>query len=261
MSERDKLRNEIQSFFRTLMLIFRAALLESSSNSLQMLDSSCGSPSSIEFIELIHRLTDSQDRLSKLSFIRRHLRVEKHRQLSSLVVTRSQLTDRLMEETYRSKVTRRYCHDWKANHILQWIEMLLEIEQTYTRTVRQHETSLRQGHLTHRITAEMLLQQNNRLKSEASKWQEHYFNETSRFEKELRSFRQECQAVQRQRQDKYDEYQRMRTVVDDYHQMKMNEKLHREKQRQEEQAMQRIQAWWRGIMTRSMKRRRKTKKK
>ena len=261
MSEREKLRNELQSFFRTLMLIFRTALLESSS---QMVVSSYGSPpSSVEFIALNHRLTDSKDRLKKLSFVRGHFRTEKHRQVTSLDATQSQLTDRLMEETYRSKVARRYCHDWKSNHVLQWIEMLLEIEQTYTTTLRQYETSLRQGDLAHRNTANMLLEQNSRLKSEASKWQEYYFNETSRFEKELSSFRQEFHAVQRQRQDRYDEYERMRIVVDDYHRVQMNEKLRREKKRQEEQAMQRIQAWWRGIMTRTMKpkkRRRKTTK-
>jgi hypothetical protein len=166
-----------------------------------------------------------------------------------------------MEEKYRSKIALRYCNDWKTNHILQWIEMLLQTEENYTKTIHQYETILRQTEMTHQETIEILIKQNNEIKINGNKWYEYYQNETYRFERELISFRHEFNQMKKQRQDMYEEYQRMKIIVDEYHQMKMNEKLILEKQKQEEEAMKRIQAWWRGTMVRHIKQKRRKKRK
>jgi hypothetical protein len=165
-----------------------------------------------------------------------------------------------MEEKYRSKIALRYCNDWKTNHILQWIEMLLKIEQDYTKTIHQYENILQQTEITHQETIKILIQQNNQMKFNANKWYNYYQNETSRFERELTNFRYEFNQIKKQRQDMYEEYQRMNSIVEEYHQMKLNEQLLLEKQKQQEEAIKRIQTWWRGTIIRHIKQKRKKKK-
>jgi hypothetical protein len=261
MNEHDKFRYEIKYFFHILMLLFRAILLESQTEFLTSINHIHNHLPSIQLIELNNRLKTSQDKIRKLSFIKKHFPIENSQQFNVLNSSKSQLKDRFMEEKYRSKIALRYCNDWKTNHILQWIEMLLQTEENYTKTIHQYETILRQTEMTHQETIEILIKQNNEIKINGNKWYEYYQNETYRFERELISFRHEFNQMKKQRQDMYEEYQRMKIIVDEYHQMKMNEKLILEKQKQEEEAMKRIQAWWRGTMVRHIKQKRRKKRK
>ena len=171
------------------------------------------------------------------------------------------MKDHFMEEKYRSKIALRYCHDWKKNHLFQWIEMLLQIEQDYLKTIQQYEINFKQSEITHEETIRVLIEQRDEMKSNSNRWYEYYQNETSRFERELTDFRFEFNQIKRQRQDMSEEYQRMNIIVDEYNQMKIKERLFLEKQKQEDEAMKRIQAWWKGTMTRHLKRTKKKKKK
>ncbi|CAF2774180.1 unnamed protein product [Rotaria sp. Silwood2] len=112
-----------------------------------------------------------------------------------------------------------------------------------------------------RETIKILTKQNNEMKLNVNKWYEYYQNETNHFDKELINFRQEFHQIKRQRQHMYEEYQRMKIIVDEYNQMKINEKLFLEKQKQQDEAIKRIQAWWRGTMIRHIKQNRRKKKK
>jgi len=234
--------DEIEYFFRLLMLFFRALLLDSDSS----INKTSNHLSSGELIDLKNRLKFSQEKISKLSFIKKHFHTEKSDQLNILDSTK----DHFMEEKFRSKIALRYCNDWKKNHILQWIQMLLQIEQDYTKTIHQYELNLKQTKIAHDETVKSLIEQKNQMKANANQWYEHYQNETSRFERELADFRYEFNQIKRQRQDMYEEYQRMKILVEEYNQMKINERLIFDKQKQEEEAIKRIQAWWRGTMIR-----------
>ncbi|CAF1066071.1 unnamed protein product [Rotaria sp. Silwood1] len=261
MNERDKLRYEIEYFFHILILFFRALLLEFETDFLTSINHINNTLPSIQLIELNNRLKISQDKIKKLSFIKKNFQTEKSQQFNELISIKSQLKDYLMEEKYRSKISLRYCNDWKKNHILQWIQMLLDIEQNYTKTIHQYENILKQTDIIHQETIKILTKQNNEMKFNVNKWYEYYQNETNRFDKELINFRQEFNQIKRQRQYMYEEYQRMKIIVDEYNQMKINEKLLLEKQKQEEEAIKRIQAWWRGTMVRHIKQKRRKKKK
>jgi hypothetical protein len=256
MHENDKFRSEMNHFLHILILLFRALLLDSETDFLISVNHTHDHLPSQELIELNNRLKASQDQISKLSFIKKHFHTEKSHQLNLLHSTKSQLKDHFMEEKYRSKVALRYCNEWKKNHILQWIQMLLQIEQDYRKTIDQYETILQQTEITHRETIEILTKQKNEMKLKANKWYEYYQDETSRFERELTSFRYEFNQAKRQRQDMYEEYQRMKMIVDEDNQMKINEKFALEKQKQLEEAAKRIQAWWRGTMIRHIKQKR-----
>jgi hypothetical protein len=261
MNDDDKLKYEIEYFFHILMLFFHAILLESETDFITSIDNTHNHLPSIQLIELNNRLEKSRENISKLSFIKKHFQNEKSQQLNTLNSAKSQLIDHLMEEKYRSKIASRYCNDWKRNHILQWIEMLLQIEQTYKKTIDQYENILKQTEITHQETIEILLKQNNEIKFNVSKWYDYYQNETYRFERELINFRQEFYSIKRQRENMYEEYQRMKIIVDEDNQKKINEKLLLEKQKQKEDVIKRIQAWWRGTMIRHMKQKRRKKKK
>jgi hypothetical protein len=234
--------DEIEYFFRLLMLFFRALLLDSDSS----INKTSNHLSSGELIDLKNRLKFSQEKISKLSFIKKHFHTEKSDQLNILDSTE----DHFMEEKFRSKIALRYCNDWKKNHILQWIQMLLQIEQDYTKTIHQYELNLKQTKIAHDETVKSLIEQKNQMKANANQWYEHYQNETSRFERELADFRYEFNQIKRQRQEMYEEYQRMKIIVEEYNQMKINERLIFDKQKQEEEAIKRIQAWWKGTMIR-----------
>jgi hypothetical protein len=255
MNERDKLRYEIEYFFHILMLLFRTLLSESSIN----FQTSINDLPSKQLDELNNRLKNSQDKIRKLSFIKKHFQTEKSHQFNLLNSTKSQLKDHFMEEKSRSKIALRYCNDWKKNHILQWIQMLLQIEENYTKTIHQYANILKQTELAHQETIKILIKQNNELKFNVNKWYEYYQNETYRFERELTNFRHDFHQIKRQRYEMYEEYQRMNGIVEEYNQMKINEKLMLEKQKQQEEAAQRIQAWWRGTMVRHIKRKKKKK--
>ncbi|CAF3562611.1 unnamed protein product [Rotaria sordida] len=139
--------------------------------------------------------------------------------------------------------------------------MLLDIEQNYIKTIHQYENILKQTDIIHQETIKILIKQNNEIKLNVNKWYEYYQNETNRFDKELTNFRQEFYQIKRQRQYIYEEYQRMKIIVDEYNQMKINENLFLEKQKQQEESIKRIQAWWRGTMIRHIKQKRRKKKK
>jgi len=243
------------------MLLFRALILDSQTDFLTSVNNTYNHLPSQELLQLNNRLKNSQDKISKLSFIKRNFHTEKFQQLNILNSTKSQLKDHLMEEKYRSNVALRYCNDWKKNHILQWIQMLLKIENDYTNTIHQYENILKQTELTHQETIQILIKQNNDIKLNANQWYEYYQNETTRFENELRNFRYEFNQIKKQRQDMYEEYQRMKIIVDEYNQMKISENLLLEKQKQQENAIKSIQNWWRGTMIRHIKQKKRKKKK
>ncbi|CAF1510923.1 unnamed protein product [Rotaria sordida] len=261
MNERDKLRYEIEYFFHILILFFRALLLESQTDFLTSINNINNNLSSIQLIELNNRLKISQDKIRKFSLMKKNFHIEKSQQINELISIKSQLKDHLMEEKHRSKISLRYCNDWKKNHILQWIQMLLDIEQNYIKTIHQYENILKQTDIIHQETIKILIKQNNEIKLNVNKWYEYYQNETNRFDKELTNFRQEFYQIKRQRQYIYEEYQRMKIIVDEYNQMKINENLFLEKQKQQEESIKRIQAWWRGTMIRHIKQKRRKKKK
>jgi hypothetical protein len=259
MHERDKLRYEIEYFFHILMLLFRALLLDSQTEFRTSISNTHNNLPTIQLEELNIRLKNAQDKIGKLSFIKKHFQTEKSQQLNILNSTKSQLKTSLMEEKSRSKIAIRYSNDWKTNHILQWIQMLLQLEENYTKTIHQYENILKQTELTHQETIQILIKQNNEIKLNVNKWYEYYQNETYRFEKELRNFRHEFNQIKRQRYDMYEEYERMKRIVDEYNQIKLDEELSLEKQKQQEQTIKRIQAWWRGTMLRQIKRKKKKK--
>lgn len=260
MNERDKLIYEIEYFFHILILFFHAVLFETETDFVTSIRNINDSRPSIQLIELKNRFRASQDKIRKFSYMIKHFQTENSQDLNELMTVKSQLKDRLMEQKYRLKVSSRYCNDWKENHILQWIEMLLELEQNYVKTIDEYDNILKQTEISHQETIKTLTQQNNEIKSNTDKWYEHYQIETNRFDKELTNFRQELNHMRRQRQYLYEEYEKMKLVVDEYNQMKLNEKLLLEKQKQQEEAIRRIQAWWRGTMTRNKKQRKRRKK-
>ncbi|CAF3827669.1 unnamed protein product [Rotaria magnacalcarata] len=193
--------------------------------------------------------------------MKNYFHTEKSQELNALISMKSQLKDRLMEENYRSKILSRYCNDWKKYHISQWIEMLLEIEQDHTKSMNDSENILKQTGIAHKETIKILIKQTDEMKLDANKCYEYYRNKTNDFEKELTNLRQEFCHVKRQRQHSYEEYQRMKIIVDEYNQLKMNEKLLLQKRKQQEEAIRRIQTWWRGTMARHVKQKRLKKRK
>ncbi|CAF1228494.1 unnamed protein product [Adineta ricciae] len=215
---------------------------------------------SVQVNELNIRLNDSQNKIKHLIFRQKHFQPDNLQHINQLNHMKFQLTNQLMEEKVRSKIALRYCNDWKTNHILQWIQMLLHIERTYTRTIHQYEIVLQHTELAHQETIKTLIKQNNELKLNSQKWYDYYQNETYRFERELNQFRHEFHQLQRQRQDMYDEYERMKIIVDEYHQMKLDAKILFELQKQKEEAIRRIQAWWRGTIVRHLRSKRKKKR-
>ena len=261
MPERVKLSYEMEYFCGILLLFFRAVLLQSDSDFSAVIQSTVNPISSSELIELNERLNVSREKIAKFSFVKKHFRQETQGQFQLLQSSRSQLKDRLMEEQHRVDVAQRYCHTWKTNHILQWIEMLLHIEQTYTKTIEQYERVLRQTDQTHQETIRMLVEQNRQIQLRSQHCYEHYLSETDRFERELRHFRHDFQTIKQQRQDMSEEYQRMKLIVDEYHQKKAEESLQLEKQKQQSEAVKRLQAWWRGTMVRHLRAPQRRKKK
>ena len=260
MNEHDKLRYELEYFFHILMLFFRALLLDSQTEFRTSIINTHDHLPSIQLEELNIRLKNSQDKIAKLSFIKKHFQTEKSQQLNILNSTKSQLKTSLMEEKSRSKIALRYSNDWKTNHILQWIQMLLQIEENYTKTIHQYENILKQTELTHQETIQILIKQNNEIKLNVNEWYKYYQNEKKdRFEKELINFRHEFNQIKRQRHDMYDEYERIKRIVEEYNQIKLNEELSLEKQKQQEETIKCIQAWWRGTILRQIKRKKKKK--
>jgi hypothetical protein len=59
----------------------------------------------------------------------------------------------------------------------------------------------------------------------------------------------------------YEEYQRMKIIVEEYNQMKIKKQILLEKQKQQENSIKYIQTWWRGTMIRHLKQKRRRKKK
>ncbi|CAF2158832.1 unnamed protein product [Rotaria magnacalcarata] len=261
MNEHDKLRYELEYFFHILTLLFRATVLGSSTAFLTSINSINNNLLSIELIELNNRYKKSQDKINKVSNMKNYFHTEKSQELNALISMKSQLKDRLMEENYRSKILSRYCNDWKKYHISQWIEMLLEIEQDHTKSMNDSENILKQTDIAHKETIKILIKQTDEMKLDANKCYEYYRNKTNDFEKELTNLRQEFCHVKRQRQHSYEEYQRMKIIVDEYNQLKMNEKLLLQKRKQQEEAIRRIQTWWRGTMARHVKQKRLKKRK
>ena len=238
INEDEKFCSEIRYFSHLLILLFRALLLQSP-------DITINKTQDKEFIDLQHRLEQSEDRISSL---RKHFHHEKSNSL------KAQLKDRFMEEKSRGKIALRYANDWKQNHLLQWIEMLFQFEQNSIQTLRKYDRILHQSSLVHEQTIQILIEQGNALKSDADHWYEYYQNETSRFERELTDFRYELKQLRNHREDLGDEYERMKMIVDEYHRMKIEENLLLEKRKLEEQAIERIQTWWRGTIIRRVKR-------
>jgi hypothetical protein len=233
------------------MLFFRALVLDSDTP----VNKTSNHLSSKELFDLKNRLQVSQDKISKLSFMKKHFHTD------HLDSSKVQLHDHLMEEKFRLKIALNYCNNWKQNHILQWIQMLLQIEQDYINTIHQYELYLKQTNITHEQTIQILTEQKNQMKINANKWYEHYLNKTMRFEKELTDFRYEFNQTKRQREEMNEEYQRMKIIVEEYNQMQINERLIFEQQKKDEEAIQRIQAWWRGTMIRYIKRKKHSRKK
>ncbi|CAF1231270.1 unnamed protein product [Adineta ricciae] len=215
---------------------------------------------SVQVNKLNIRLDESQNQIKHLIFRQKHFQPDNPQHITQLNQTKFQLTNQLMEEKVRSKIALRYCNDWKTNHILQWIQMLLHIEGTYTRTIHQYEIVLQHTELAHQETIKTLIRQNNELKLNSRKWYDYYQNETYRFDRELNQFRHEYHQLQRQRQEMHDEYERMKIIVDEYHQMKLDAKILFELQKQREEAIRRIQAWWRGTIVRHLRSKRKKKR-
>ncbi|CAF3746863.1 unnamed protein product [Adineta steineri] len=259
--EYDKFHYEIEYFFHILMLLFRTLLLEFQINVQTSITNIYNQLPSRQLIELNNRIKISQDKIRNLLFIKKHFHTEKSQQLNRINFNKSQLNDHLMEEKYRSKIALRYSNDWKQNHILQWIQMLSYIEENSQKTIDQYETIIKQTEISHKETIHILVKQNNEMKQNVNKWYEYYQNETYRFERELIHFRNEFNQIKRQRQDMYEEYERMKIIVDEYNQMKINERLILEKEKEKEEAIKRIQAWWRGTMIRHIKQKRRKKKK
>lgn len=249
MNEIDKFRDEIKYFFHFLMLLFRALLLDSEKDFSISVNNTYNHFPSKELLELNNRLKNSQDKISKLVSIKIHFPTENS----------NELKDRLMEEQYHSKVAIRYSHDWKANHIFQWIEMLLQIENDYNKTLHQYEKILQETNKIHQEKIQYLIKQNNEMKSNENKWYEYYQDKTSHFEKELIDFRYEFNQIKKQKQNMYKEYQKMKRIIEEYNQIKLNENILLQRQKQKGEAIKRIQAWWRGIISRQKKRRKKIK--
>lgn len=247
MNEDEKFCSEIRYFSHLLLLLFRALLLQSPNELLITINQTQDK----EFIDLQHRLEQSEDRITQFTLLRKH---EKSDQLISI---KAQLKDRLMEEKSRGKIALRYANDWKQNHLSQWIEMLFQFEQNSIQTIRKYDRILHQSPLVHEQTMQILIEQRNALKSNADHWYEYNQNETSRFERELTDFRYELKQLRKHREDLHDEYERMKLIVDEYHRMKIEENLLLEKRKREEQAIERIQTWWRGTIIRHLKNKKK----
>ncbi|CAF3377599.1 unnamed protein product [Rotaria socialis] len=260
MHEQDKLRYELEYFFHIFTLLFRATVLGSPTEFLTSINSINNNLLSIQLIELNNRYKKSHDKINKLSNMKSYFHTEKSQELNALTSMKSQLKGRLMEENYRSKVLSCYCNDWKRYHISQWIEMLHEIEQNYTKSMNDNENILEQIGIAHKETIKILTKQTDEMKLNANKCYEYYRNKTNDFVKELTNLRQELYHVKRQRQHSCEEYHRMKIIVDEYNQLKMNENLLLEKRKQQKEAIQRIQTWWRGTMARRVKRKRRKKR-
>lgn len=252
MNEDEKFSDEIRSFSHRLLLLFRAILRDSPVELLSTVNQTEHNLPSKDLLDFQQRLQTSEDRIAQLT-----VHHDTSEQLHHLDSIKSQLKDRLMEETSRAKIVLRYSNDWKGNHLLQWIEMLLQLEQTSIQTIRLYERALQQSNIAHEQTMNVLFEQRNQVKSQANQWYERYQNETSRFERELNDFRYEFKQFKQHREDLEDEYQRMKLIVDEYHQMKIQENLLLEKQKREEQAIVRIQTWWRRILVRHPKKKKK----
>ena len=259
MNEHDKFRAEIRYVFHLLILLFRALISESQTNFLTIIDNINRHLLSRKLIELNNHLINAQDKIKKLSFTKNNFQTEQSQQINRFSVTKLHLKDRFMEENFRSKLALNYCNQWKKNHILQWIQMLLEIEQNYVQTIDQYENILKQTNTIHKETIEILRRQNTEVKLSVNKLYERYQDETKRFEKELNDFRQEFHQLKQRKQAMYEGYHRMKIAVDEYNRMKIHEKFILEKEKQQEEAIERIQAWWRGTMTRHIKRKKKRK--
>jgi len=247
--------NENEYFFHILMLLFRALLLDSQTDFITSVNNTHNQLPSEQLLQLNKRLKESQDKISNLSFIKKNFHTEKSQQLNILNSTKSKLKDHLMEEKYRSKIALHYCNDWKKNHIFQWIQMLLKLEDDYTKTIHKYENILKQTEQIHQETIKILIKQNNEMKINENKWYEYYQTKTSDFERELTNFRYEFNQIKKQRKDMYDEYQRMKIIVEEYNQIKFHEQSLLDKQKQQENAIKYIQTWWRGTMIRHLKQR------
>lgn len=258
MNEDENLSIEIRSFSHLLNLLFRTLLLNSSDELLSIVNQTTQHDlSSKELLDFQQRLQTSQDRIAQLRFLRKHFHYDTFEQVHQLNSIKAQF----MEEKSRSQIALRYSNDWKNNHLLQWIEMLEQFERNSIETIRQYERIVQQSNIAHEQTMNILVEQRNQLKTQADQWYEQYQNETSRFERELNDFRYEFKQLKQTREDLSDEYQRMKTIVDEYHQMKIQENLLLEKQKREEQSIVRIQTWWRGILVRRLKKKKKKRKK
>jgi hypothetical protein len=249
---------EIEYFFHSLMLLFRTLILDSQTDFITTVNNTHNHLPSEQLLQLNKRLKESQDKISNLYFIKKNFHTEKYQQLNS---TKSKLKNHLMEEKYRSKIALRYCNDWKKNHIFQWIQMLLKLEDDYTKTIHKYENILKQTEQTHHETIKILIKQNNEMKINENKFYEYYQTKTSDFERELTNFRYEFNQIKKQRQNMYEEYQRMKIIVEEYNQMKIKKQILLEKQKQQENSIKYIQTWWRGTMIRHLKQKRRRKKK
>lgn len=244
INEDEKFCSEIRYFSQHLILLFRALLHQSSDEFFITIQDN-------QFLDLHHRLEQSEDRITQFS---KHFHHDEFNQLNSV---KAELKDRLMEEKTRGKIAVRYANDWKENHLLQWIEMLVQFEQKSLQILQNYHRILHQSSLTHQQTMQILIDQGNDLKSHADHWYDHYHNSTSQFERELTDFRYELKQLRKHHDDLADEYERMKSIVDEYHRLKIEENLLLQKRKRQEQAIEQIQTWWRGTLIRRLKNKRK----
>lgn len=244
MNETDKLRFEIKYFFQMFLLLYRTLLLNTEKDFLISVNHTYNHLPSNELFQLNNNLKISQDKIRELSIIKKNFLNENSDSL------KSKLKDYLMEEKYRSKLALRYSNDWGKNHIFQWIEMLYEIENESIQTLHQYENILQETNQTHSETVKYLIEENNQIKSNENKWYEYYHDKITQFEKELNDFRYEFNQIKKQRQDIYEEYQRMKNIIQEYNQIKSNENILLDKQKEKEKAIRSIQTWWKGIIIR-----------
>lgn len=261
MHESDAICSKVGYFFNLLILLLHALVFEMNTDFLACVNNINDGLLSIKLIDLNNRLITCHDNIKKLCVMRKYFYTEKSQELDTIISVEAQLKSELMEEKYRSKVSLHYCHEWKKNHILQWIQMLLDIEQDYAKTIQEYENILKQTAMVHQETIKFFTYHNNEMKLNANKWYDYYQNETYRFDKELTSLQQELLQTKKRKQYMYEDYQRMKTIVDENNQIQTNKRLLLEKQQQQQEAIRCIQTWWRGIMIRQIRRKRHKKKK
>ncbi|CAF0774763.1 unnamed protein product [Didymodactylos carnosus] len=232
MSERDKLRYEIENFQQMLMLFFRSLLNESQANMAENFVTNIhNNLLSTQLKQLNERLELSYDKAKKLRFIQKHFSKEKSQKLQLLFDEKAKVKDRLMEENTRAKIALRYCDDWKKNHIAQWNEYLKTIELEYEERIREYENACKQMEIGHKEKVRLLDIRRKEAERNANKWQQKYEDETTSFDKEVVQYRIDLNNILRQRTEMYKEYMRMKQVVQD-------EREKREYQRKEEEKRQ-----------------------